>query len=345
MSHVFRRPRVYSFPYDDALFDARLDRFTEEAGARGSDIVFHLRTFRPTSAPEPLLVDGLPHELARGEYVPMRLRFLRGEWLWRTGPFESFEMLPPQHGARRMFGVLRSRQHVVGEFYLVSTDTLEPGTLGLRAHGAMLEHAPGAPESAELLRRWAATPSAPAGIVPHRPALYRRYGGDPITIRLGRRVLHHRLFIGGLHHQREVRPAVDAVLNLCGVENLWLGWQEPHPADRLICKGEGAAGMTPEDVLAEAEWVVERLRAGQRVLVHCFAGFNRSSTICCAALMLLEGISAEQALARVREHHPMAWPDPYHWFILRGLTQSAARLAVAPTGDGVSLLREASAIQ
>jgi hypothetical protein len=38
--------------------------------------------------------------------------------------------------------------------------------------------------------------------------------------------------------------------------------------------------------------------------------------------MLLEGLSAEQALARVRERHPEAHPDPYHWFALRHLRES-----------------------
>jgi len=68
--------------------------------------------------------------------------------------------------------------------------------------------------------------------------------------------------------------------------------------------------------------VVERLRAGQRVLVHCSAGFNRSATICCAALILLEGLSAEAALERVRQHHPWCRPDPHHWLALRWLAQA-----------------------
>jgi protein-tyrosine phosphatase len=54
-------------------------------------------------------------------------------------------------------------------------------------------------------------------------------------------------------------------------------------------------------------------------LVHCSAGFNRSVTVCCAVLILLEGLSADAALARVREHHPWARPDSQHWLALRWL--------------------------
>ena len=83
-----------------------------------------------------------------------------------------------------------------------------------------------------------------------------------------------------------------------------------------------ASGMDAMELFEEAGWVAERLRAGHRVLVHCYAGVNRSSTVCCATLMFLEGIGPEEALTRVRQHHPLAWPDPYHWFVLRWLSQA-----------------------
>jgi hypothetical protein len=164
--------------------------------------------------------------------------------------------------------------------------------------------------------------------------LHRRYGGDPIRIRLGGRWLSHRLFIGGLHHQREERPAADHVLNLCGVQNPWCALHGSHPADRYAYRGEMGAGMEPADLLAEAGWVADRLRDGRRVLVHCYAGVNRSSTVCCAALMLLEGLSPDDALARIREHHPIAWPDPYYWFVLRWL--AAHPEAAAPVSDAAA---------
>jgi protein-tyrosine phosphatase len=48
---------------------------------------------------------------------------------------------------------------------------------------------------------------------------------------------------------------------------------------------------------------------------------NRSSTICCTVLMLLEGLNAEAALARLRETHPWARPNSRHWLALRWLTK------------------------
>jgi protein-tyrosine phosphatase len=83
--------------------------------------------------------------------------------------------------------------------------------------------------------------------------------------------------------------------------------------------------MDVAEIVEQAEWVIERLRAGQRVLVHCLAGLNRSVTVCCAVLILLEGISAETALERVREHHPWARPDTHHWLALRWLAHTAIR--------------------
>jgi protein-tyrosine phosphatase len=79
--------------------------------------------------------------------------------------------------------------------------------------------------------------------------------------------------------------------------------------------------MSIDVISEEASWVIERLRKNQRVLVHCVAGMNRSSTICCAVLILLEGLTAEQALERVREHHPWARPDSKHWLKLRWLAK------------------------
>jgi predicted protein tyrosine phosphatase len=165
--------------------------------------------------------------------------------------------------------------------------------------------------------------------VPERTKLLRRYNGDPITVALGNRRYRYRLFIGGLRHQGEIRPDVDAVLNLCEMDNPWVAQAGRHLNDRFACKGEMAIGMTMSDLLAEGRWVAERLRAGQRVLVHCYAGVNRSSTVCCAALMLLEGLSAEEALARVRENHPSCRPDPYHWFLLERLHAAVDAEAMA----------------
>jgi protein-tyrosine phosphatase len=87
-------------------------------------------------------------------------------------------------------------------------------------------------------------------------------------------------------------------------------------------KGEGSKGMSADEIRAEANWVIERLQKNENVLVHCVAGMNRSTTICCAVVMLLEGLSADEALKRVREQHPWAKPDSYHWLALRWLEKN-----------------------
>src|SRR5215469_15562968 len=99
MAHVFRRSHIFAFPHDETLFDSRLDLIYEEPARRGSEIVFALRAFRPLDTPEARIVDGVPHEWVRGEYVSVRVRFSRASWLWRTGPFEHFNSLPDEHGA------------------------------------------------------------------------------------------------------------------------------------------------------------------------------------------------------------------------------------------------------
>ena len=98
-----------------------------------------------------------------------------------------------------------------------------------------------------------------------------------------------------------------------------------HAGDRWENKGEGREGMRVAEIAAESGWVIERLLAGQRVLVHCSAGMNRSGTICCGVLIALEGLGAEAALERVRQHHPWTHPDPYHWLNLRWQAQISNR--------------------
>jgi hypothetical protein len=323
------RARYFGFPHNDLLFDARLDAIREEPsdaskngqnGHRGTDIVFEISAFEEDSTPQPAIIEGRPHEIAEGTYRPLALRFLRAAWVARDGAYANPAALPDDQHARRLFGVLHAREPQMGEFFWVMTGASE-GQCVLRAHSYRIEERPGPRLPARITRRWAPPPPHPVGLVPHRPALYRRFAGDPVTVHLDGLAHRHHLFIGGLHHQRHERPAVDHVLNLCGVANNWVAASGQHSNDRLLCKGEMSAGMDARELLEEAAWVVERLRAGRRVLVHCYAGINRSATICCATLMLLEGLSADDALARIREQHPTAWPDPYHWFLLRWLSE------------------------
>lgn len=51
------------------------------------------------------------------------------------------------------------------------------------------------------------------------------------------------------------------------------------------------------------------LRAGRKVYVHCFAGVSRSAFVVSCYLMLTEGISFDEAVARVRAIRPIVFPN------------------------------------
>jgi hypothetical protein len=170
-----------------------------------------------------------------------------------------------------------------------------------------------------IKRDWCPAPPLPGRLVPEPKSLHRHFGGDPITFKVSGRVRHHKLFIGGVTVQPENRPNVDVVFNLGEEPSKWAKDTNVYCSDRWDNKGEGSEGMSVEVIRQEANWVIDHLKRNKSVLVHCTAGMNRSATICCAVLILLEGLSAEEALRRVREHHPWARPDANHWLALRWL--------------------------
>lgn len=56
--------------------------------------------------------------------------------------------------------------------------------------------------------------------------------------------------------------------------------------------------------------VVAEVRAGSCVLAHCYAGRDRTGLVLCAALVELEGLSAQEAFRRVRAAQPQALTGP-----------------------------------
>ena len=60
-----------------------------------------------------------------------------------------------------------------------------------------------------------------------------------------------------------------------------------------------------------SDWIDAALRASptNRVLVHCFAGKSRATTITCAYLMRKQGLSLRTALLQVRACRPIAFPN------------------------------------
>ena len=192
------------------------------------------------------------------------------------------------------------------------------------AKAYLQEERPGTIAPVEVIQEFSCPPLLSIGPISRPGHLYQQYGGDPVTIHLDDKSYDRCLFVGGLDEQNTQRPGVDAVLNLSEEPSLWMVDDVIHRSDRWVTRGEGKAGMSVAELLEEAQWVTERLRNRQSVLVHCSAGFNRSVTVCCAVLILLEGLSAEAALTRIREHHPWARPDGYHWLKLKGLAHQNA---------------------
>ncbi len=54
--------------------------------------------------------------------------------------------------------------------------------------------------------------------------------------------------------------------------------------------------------------LIDRLRQGNGLIVHCAAGIGRSGTTAVAVLTRL-GMSLDAALDNVREHRPMGGPE------------------------------------
>jgi hypothetical protein len=255
-----------------------------------------------------------------------------------SGLYAHLNDVPLDHGARSLRGTLSWSLSGQPARWAVFNGSPEPAELGLSARSCRREVRNGSAERVDLMRDWAPAPHLrPASITLHK-SVHAQYGGDPVTLQLDGLAHSRRLFVGGLDYQGDRRPAVDAVLNLGDEASHWTTGAQEYAGDRWTRKGEGQSGMDVAEIEAEAIWVIQRLRAGQRVLVHCSAGFNRSVTICCATLMLLEKLSAEAALERVRQHHPWAKPDTHHWLALRWLASGPlARNVRSPQGPGARL--------
>jgi hypothetical protein len=314
-----RPTRVHShiiqYPFAHLMTGARLDSFCEN----GHDLILDVQGLQLTSS-ELFEQEEKIYERIVGKYIPLRLKFSNVSRLHRDDFFTFLENLAQDDPSRTIIHLLSWRQpketdiyHRIGLYGAVGALMY---FFAQQATCAKQDHSQ---TSMSLERDWSPAPPMPERLVPRPKDLHTQFGGDPITIKVNDKVLHHKLFIGGLDIQPKYRPQVDAILNLGEEASRWIKRRSLHPNDRTINKGEGSDGMTVTEIRQEAEWVIERLKHNQRVLVHCVAGMNRSTSICCAVLILLERLSAEAALERVREHHPWARPDSHHWLALRWL--------------------------
>lgn len=310
------RTKILNLPGDISLAGSLLEILHNEKTSKNHHIsldIQHLQVHASTLS----RADGIIREHLQGEYHPLRLTFSGLRWLNQQGGLFGKD--------NTIQDMLFWRRKEDKEEYILLWTPEDMLILRFSPRQWSVEKRPGNPQPVSLTREWSSPPPMPTGIIPEAAKLHSQFGGDPVSIRIGRRTYHRRLFVGGLDIQPLTRPNVDVVLNLGEVPSRWNGNSLYHPFDRWENQGEGREGMSVEEMTEQAQQVAALLEQGKRVLVHCVAGFNRSVTICCAVLILLEGVSAEDALMRVREHHIWARPDTHHWLQLRWLAQEMAR--------------------
>jgi hypothetical protein len=312
--------RIIQHPFALSLQGALLDSYREEQRGKWLHITLNIRSLDKTHS-ELVQSDGVIRERIQGFYVPMWLEFSGISDLKRSDFFTSLTDLSPNDPTRTINDLLCWRPPEREDpFYLLFMH--EADNLMFFACRATYSRLSQETTPVTLERDWCPPPPMPDRLVPKPEGLHRRFGGDPVTVQISRRIYHQRLFVGGLDIQTNERPNVDVVFNVGETPSRWATDEQKYPEDRWDAKGEGPEGMSLDVIREEAHWVIEHMKKGKRILVHCAAGMNRSSTICCAVLILLEGFTAEQALERVREHHPWARPDSRHWLKLRWLAQT-----------------------
>ena len=318
MSPTPAQTRIVEPAFAHLMQGARLDSYQEN----GQEMIMEVQGLQCNES-ELFLRDGKIFEKVTCVHVPLKLTFAKVTPLKRADFFTSLADYPPDDPSRVIFYMHSWQQPGMEDvFYIFKLCEPVGASMNFLANDVTCEmDGSGAPFTIE--RDWSPAPPMPDGVVPQHLDLYPRFGGDPVPVKLDGVLQEQKLFVGGMEHQPEHRPTeLDAVLNIGEKPSFWVKGNELPPNDRRVEKGEGTLGMSVDEIRTEANWVIDHLQKKESVLVHCVAGMNRSATICCAALMLLEGLTAEEALKRVREHHPWAKPDSYHWLALRWLEKN-----------------------
>ncbi len=318
---------ILDFAGGQTLQNAKLEQIIEHKTEDTHELILEYLALELTDEPKIELKNGQLVEILQGHNVPYQLKFAEVRWRFRDGLYANLDKVPAEDDCRYLQGVVywekpagrwgTPQREPLCIFYHNSWDA----RLVVCALQIAVEKRSDEIEPVRIERNWSSPPPISEGIAYWDTADQKEYGGDAIPVYMDGEKYPDLLFVGSLENQNSERPAVAAVLNLCEIKNPWLTGKNMPTCDRWRQYGEAEQGMILEDIVTEAEWTIERLRAKQKVLVHCEMGFNRSVTICCAVLILLEKISAEEALHRVREYHRWARPDAYHWLKLKWLAK------------------------
>ena len=88
-----------------------------------------------------------------------------------------------------------------------------------------------------------------------------------------------------------------------------MAWLQEHDGGRAVWFPIADLHAPPlVEIRPFLDVAVGRLDGGEHLLVHCGAGIGRAGTIAVCILML-HGLSADDALALVASHRPMAGPE------------------------------------
>lgn len=130
-------------------------------------------------------------------------------------------------------------------------------------------------------------------------------------IRMGATLVHPRLWLGSRLDAEDVLKNPDSITVVVTV-----AWDSP-------VKGHYVYGLTDPGSLvddpalyqAAATKVIELLTTTDKdVLVHCFSGMNRSTSVVLGVLMKLNKWTVLEAYNHVKALRPFIWPFPRHLY-------------------------------
>lgn len=121
-----------------------------------------------------------------------------------------------------------------------------------------------------------------------------------------KRITPYRLWIGSEQDSRNTTAAARQGVGL--IVNCTRNIPTKVPGVRHyrvpVHDAEDESGTLQAHLLTVVPLIDEHLRRGEAVLVHCYAGVSRSASVVAAFLMYREGLSARQAIARIRRLKP-----------------------------------------
>jgi protein-tyrosine phosphatase len=89
----------------------------------------------------------------------------------------------------------------------------------------------------------------------------------------------------------------------------YVAWLRAQPAERVVwCPIPDLHAPEFDEFAPVLTDIVDRVVAGDRLIVHCGAGIGRAGTTAVAVLVSL-AVPLDDALARVRRHRPAAGPE------------------------------------